>query len=40
VFLAGTLADLGAAVVFMKISRDYHNFIEKMDTHYPRFGEQ
>jgi len=24
----------------MKISRDYHDFISKMDTHYPRHGEQ
>jgi hypothetical protein len=31
---------LGAAVAFMKLSRDYHDFIDKMDTHYPRFGEQ
>ncbi len=31
---------LGAAVAFMKISRDYHDFISKMDTHYPRHGEQ
>jgi hypothetical protein len=31
---------LGAAVAFMKLSRNYHDFIEKMDTHYPRFGEQ
>jgi hypothetical protein len=31
---------LGATVAFMKISRDYHDFIDKMDTHYPRFGEQ
>jgi hypothetical protein len=31
---------LGAAVAFMKISRDYHDFIDKLDTHYPRYGEQ
>jgi hypothetical protein len=31
---------LGATVAFMKISRDYLDFIDKMDTHYPRFGEQ
>ena len=31
---------LGAAVAFMKISKDYFDFIDKMDTHYPRFGEQ
>jgi hypothetical protein len=31
---------LGATVAFMKISRDYHDFIDKMDTHYPRFGDQ
>lgn len=24
----------------MNISRDYLDFIDKMDTHYPRFGEQ
>ena len=24
----------------MKLSKDYHDFIDKMDTHYPRFGEQ
>ena len=31
---------LSAAVALMKISRDYFDFIDKMDTHYPRFGEQ
>jgi hypothetical protein len=31
---------LGATLAFMKLSRDYHDFIDKMDTHYPRFGEQ
>jgi hypothetical protein len=31
---------LGAAVAFMKISRDYFEFIDRMDQHYPRFGEQ
>jgi P63C domain len=31
---------LGATVAFMKLSRDYHDFIDKLDTHYPRFGEQ
>jgi len=31
---------LGAAIAFMKISRDYFDFIDKMDAHYPRFGEQ
>jgi P63C domain len=31
---------LGATVAFMKISRDYHDFIDKMDTYYPKFGEQ
>jgi len=31
---------LGATVAFMKLSRDYHDFIDKMDTHYPRYGEQ
>jgi hypothetical protein len=31
---------LGASVSFMKISRDYHDFIDKMDKHYTRFGEQ
>jgi hypothetical protein len=30
---------LGAAVAFMKLSHDYHDFIDKMDMHYPRFGE-
>jgi hypothetical protein len=24
----------------MKLSNSYHDFIDKMDTHYPRFGEQ
>ena len=24
----------------MKLSRDYFDFVDKMDTHYPRFGEQ
>ena len=28
------------AVAFMKISRDYHDFIDKLDAHYPRFREQ
>lgn len=27
---------LGATVAFMKISRDYFDFIDKMDAHYPR----
>lgn len=31
---------LGAAVAFMKLSRDYLDFIDKMDTFYPRYGEQ
>lgn len=31
---------LGAAIAFMKISRNYLEFLEKMDAHYPRFGEQ
>ena len=31
---------LGAAVAFMKLSRDYFDFIDKMDQHYPRYGEQ
>jgi hypothetical protein len=31
---------LGVTVAFMKLSRDYFDFIDKMDTHYPRFGEQ
>jgi hypothetical protein len=31
---------LGATVAFMKISRDYFDFIDKMDKFYPRFGEQ
>jgi hypothetical protein len=31
---------LGAAVALMKISRDYFDFIDKLDQHYPRFGEQ
>jgi hypothetical protein len=31
---------LGAAIAFMKISRDYHDFVSKLDTHYPRQGEQ
>lgn len=31
---------LGATVAFMKLSRDYHDFVDKMDTHYPRFGDQ
>ena len=31
---------LGASVAFMKLSRDYLDFIDKRDTHYPRFGEQ
>jgi hypothetical protein len=30
---------LGATVALMKLSRDYHDFIDKMDTHYPRFGQ-
>jgi len=31
---------LGAAIAFMKLSQDYFDFIDKMDQHYPRFGEQ
>lgn len=31
---------LGATIAFMKLSKDYLDFIDKMDTHYPRFGEQ
>jgi hypothetical protein len=31
---------LGATVAFMKLSRDYFDFIDKLDQHYPRFGEQ
>jgi len=31
---------LGAAVAFMKLSRDYPDFIDKLEAHYPRFGEQ
>jgi hypothetical protein len=31
---------LGAAIAFMKLSRDYFDFIDKLDQHYPRFGEQ
>jgi len=34
-----SVSKTGANVAFM-ISRDYLDFIEKMDTHYPRFGEQ
>jgi P63C domain len=30
----------GAAIAFMKISRDCFDFIDKMDQHHPRFGEQ
>ena len=30
---------LGAVVAFMKLSKDYHDFVEKMDAFYPRFGE-
>lgn len=29
-----------AAVAFMKLSKDYFDFIDKLDQHYPRFGEQ
>jgi hypothetical protein len=29
-----------SAIAFMKISRDNFGFIDKMDEHYPRFGEQ
>lgn len=31
---------MGAAIAFMKISRDYFDFVDKLDQHYPRFGEQ
>jgi hypothetical protein len=31
---------LGARVAFMKLSLDYFDFIDKLDQHYPRFGEQ
>jgi hypothetical protein len=24
----------------MRLSRDYHDFIDKMDARYPRFGER
>jgi len=30
---------LGATVAIMKLSADYHDFIEKMDRLYPRYGE-
>lgn len=30
---------LGAVVAFMKLSKSYHDFIEKLDAYYPRFGE-
>jgi hypothetical protein len=30
---------LGAAVAIMNLSRDYHDFIDKLDRLYPRFGE-
>jgi hypothetical protein len=31
---------LGAAVAYMKMSGNYHDFIDKMDQFHPRFGEQ
>lgn len=31
---------MGAAIAFMKLSRDYQDFIQKLDDHYPRYGEQ
>jgi hypothetical protein len=31
---------LGAAIAFMKISKNYLDFVDMMDQHYPRFGEQ
>jgi hypothetical protein len=30
----------GAAVAFMKISKNYPDFVDMMDQHYPRFGGQ
>jgi len=31
---------LGAAVAYMTVSRDYPDFIEKLDRFRPRYGEQ
>jgi hypothetical protein len=31
---------LGATVAFMKLGHDYRDFAEKMDQHYPRYGDQ
>jgi hypothetical protein len=31
---------LGAVVAYMKVSDNYHDFIEKLDRFHPRFGEQ
>lgn len=31
---------LGATVASMKLSRDYHDFMDKLDAHYPHYGEQ
>jgi hypothetical protein len=31
---------LGAVVAYMSVSRDYRDFIEKLDRFRPRFGEQ
>jgi hypothetical protein len=33
-------AALGRGGGFYEVHRDYHDFAEKMDTRYPRFGEQ
>lgn len=30
---------LGAVVAFMRLSSTYHDFIQKLDQHYPRYGE-
>jgi hypothetical protein len=31
---------LGAVMAIMKLSTDYHDFIKKLDTFYPRYGQQ
>jgi len=31
---------LGAVVAIMKLSNGYHDFLDKLDRHYPRFGSQ
>ncbi len=31
---------LGAVIAVMKMSNDYHHFLQQLDRHYPRYGAQ